>query len=81
MKAVRSDSREVGQSINIHDMLNSWTNPRLVCTGKIVRMTKTQIVIKPDNEFEEMKFNRVTGCQVGYCYPHATRIIAPESAK
>lgn len=81
MQAVRTESRHIGDSIKIYDVISGWNTPTFKYDGKVVRMTKTQLVITSDSFQGEKKFNRATGFQVGFNYPTATLVVAPETSK
>jgi len=78
MQAVRTNTRKVGDKINVVDMLNGHANPPVKLTGEITKIVKKFITVKYPLG-TEYRFHRATGLIVGYNWPHNTEAIAPET--
>lgn len=81
MTPVRSESRNVGDKIQIFDVLSGMNDPKLKYTGKIDRMTPKRVFVTSDQYCGVKKFNRITGHQIGFNFPLATEMVAPETSK
>ena len=79
MKSVPSNSRQVGQTIQVWDGASGIVNPLPKSIGKIVKITKKLITVQYTLG-TEYRFHRATGYIVGFAWPQYADLIAPETS-
>ena len=78
LQAVNTNSRKVGDSIQVYDLFGGHNRPYY--KGVITKLTKSYLTVC--HQFgSESRFHRATGYIVGYAFPTYEFAVAPETSK